>query len=320
MPQVFGMLNEMNTARKTKRDLVPIWLTRLAWAAGIGGAEFGLMSIPIGPGSAADAYPVYKTTAETKLTLAVYRPRDWRTTDRRPCVIWFFGGGFESGSPVQFSDASRRMARELGMVAISADYRVRMRHGSHITPLDAVRDARSALRWVRDHAAELGIDPARIAAGGGSSGGHLALACAALDGPDEPGEADSGTSPAPSALVLFNPVADFDIPFVRQKATGSEFDTLLTVSPMQQLSRPLPPALILHGADDRIVPVESVQRFAEKAKELGSESIDLTVYPGKGHEFHLHGFNGNRDFEEAMARVEAFFEKLGWRGTGGIGD
>lgn len=260
------MLPEMSKARTTRRSHVPKWAMPLACAAGVGAGLFGLMSIPIGPGPSADAYPVYKTTPEAKLTLAIYRPRDWRATDRRPCVIWFYGGGFETGSPVQFAEASRRMARQFGMVAIAADYRARLRHGSHITPMDGVKDARSALRWVRGHAEEFGIDPALIAAGGGSSGGHLALACAVLDGPDEPDEADSAISPTPSALALFNPVADFDISFVRQKTTAAEFGDLLAISPMQRLSRPLPPTLILHGADDRIVPVESVRRFAEKAK------------------------------------------------------
>src|SRR3989442_543708 len=80
--------------------------------------------------------------------------------------------GRTSGAVGQFVPQSRYLA-ERGMVAIVADYRVFARHAT--SPFEAIADAKSAIRWVRSHAKALHIDPSRIAAGGGSSGGHIAL-------------------------------------------------------------------------------------------------------------------------------------------------
>ena len=89
------------------------------------------------------------------------------------------------------------------MVAMTADYRVGSRH--KVQAVDCVRDAKSAVRWVRANAEKLGVDPQRIAAGGGSAGGHIAACTGVLEAFDEPSE-DARISSRPNALVLFNPV------------------------------------------------------------------------------------------------------------------
>lgn len=282
-----------------------------AWVLGIVGGLYALLSFAVGGRSDGSERRVYKTVGNLPLTLAIYRPNPKSAPGPRPCVIWFFGGGFESGAPAQYSEASKRLAKA-GIVAISADYRVRMRHGA-VTPFEAVKDARSAVRWVRAHADELQIDPRRIATGGGSSGGHLAIACATLDGPDEAGD-DLSIDPKPAALILFNPLVDFEIPIVRERSDDDSHRQLVEISPMHRISEPLPPALILHGTADRIIPIASVTAFVEKAKALGSGQIEFIAYPGKGHEFHLHGINGNPDYDDAMGRVETFLRELGWIG------
>ena len=91
------------------------------------------------------------------------------------------------------------------MVAIVADYRVSGRHRT--SAFEAMADAKSALRWVRAHSAELGIESNRIVAAGGSAGGHIALSAAVFDAYDEPDE-DKTISSKPNALVLFNPAVD----------------------------------------------------------------------------------------------------------------
>jgi len=110
---------------------------------------------------------VYKTIGDTKLSLYIFNPPGHTAALRRPAIVFFFGGGWRQGSPDQFEAQCRELA-SLGMVAISADYRVFSRNQSNV--LDSVRDAKSAIRYIRENAQRFGIDPQRIAAGGGSSG------------------------------------------------------------------------------------------------------------------------------------------------------
>ena len=105
---------------------------------------------------------VYKTVGDTKLNLYIYEPEGHKASDKTPAIVFFFGGGWANGSPVQFLNQSKYLASR-GMVAITADYRVASRH--QVKVLDCVRDANSAIRWVRQNAKRLGIDPNRIAAG-----------------------------------------------------------------------------------------------------------------------------------------------------------
>ena len=124
---------------------------------------------------------------------------------KRPAIVFFFGGGWTRGTVEQLVPQSQHLA-ERGMVAIVADYRVFDRHKT--TPFEAMTDARSGVRRGRLHShPELGIDPARIAASGGLSGGHIALSAAVFDRFDDPRE-ERSVSAKPNALVLFNPAVD----------------------------------------------------------------------------------------------------------------
>ena len=151
-----------------------------------------------------DKKVVYKKADGVELQLHIFNPPGHKRTDKRPAIVFFFGGGWSSGSPSQFYPHCRYLA-DRGMVAISADYRVKKRNGT--SPAECVKDGKSAVRWIRQHADELGIDSELLAAGGGSAGGHVAAAIGATTGFNEEGE-DQGISCMPNALVLFNPVFD----------------------------------------------------------------------------------------------------------------
>ena len=137
--------------------------------------------------------------------LIVHYPPGWKDSDKRPAIVFFFGGGWTSGKLEQFEPQASHLARR-GMVAARADYRVKSRHG--VTPKECVEDAKSAVRWMRANAAKLGVDPDRIVAAGGSAGGHIAACTAFSPGLDAEGE-DANVSSKPNALVLFNPVLRF---------------------------------------------------------------------------------------------------------------
>ena len=96
-----------------------------------------------------------------------------------PGIVFFFGGGWISGTPEQFFPHCRYLS-ERGMVAASAEYRIRDSHGTD--PAACVRDGKSALTWLFAHAEEFGIDADQLLAGGGSAGGQVAAASTFLSG------------------------------------------------------------------------------------------------------------------------------------------
>src|SRR4029450_7368879 len=113
----------------------------------------------------------FKQTPQGPLEVTVDYPADWKPTDARPAIVFFFGGAWTRGSVEQFSRQAADFATR-GMVGIRVGCRIASKH--HPEPDAAVEAGRTALRWVRGHANELGIDPNRIVAAGGSAGGHLA--------------------------------------------------------------------------------------------------------------------------------------------------
>ena len=145
----------------------------------------------------------YKTIGDRELSLYVTKPDNWQATDKRPAVVFFHGGGWVGGSPGQFTEHSKYLASR-GLVCVQVEYRLLDRNNKDL-PTNCVHDAKSAMRWVRSHADELGIDPNRIASGGGSAGGHLAAFVGTVDGLDDPQD-DTKVSPKSNAMLLFNPV------------------------------------------------------------------------------------------------------------------
>ncbi|MHC5540131.1 alpha/beta hydrolase, partial [Singulisphaera rosea] len=132
----------------------------------------GLVLIPLLTGAGPEAPPagepsVYKTADGQTLKLWVVKPEGWKATDHRPGVVLFHGGGWISGHPGQFDKQARYFASR-GMVSVLVEYRLLGKgepgKGAN-PPVSCCRDAKSAMRWVRSHSGELGVDPARIAAG-----------------------------------------------------------------------------------------------------------------------------------------------------------
>jgi acetyl esterase len=221
---------------------------------------------------------VYRSLSPVPLRLYVFKPKDWKAGDRRPALVWFFGGGWTVGTPVN-SVAWASWAAGSGMVGVAPDYRVAARFGT--TPLEAVADARAALRWVEDHAAELGIDSQRIVVGGNSAGGHLALWTAISHAP--PGS-DPGESPRikPAAIILTSGVSD------TSEGTGYTARRFgkdaLALSPVHQLDAKMPPMLVFHGDADKGVPYRESVALHAKLVALGNVCELITV-PGGSHNY-----------------------------------
>jgi acetyl esterase/lipase len=242
--------------------------------------------------------PLYKTIDDAKLKLHVFNPADHKTSDRRPAVVFFFGGGFRSGAPTQFYPHSAYLASR-GLVAISAEYRIKNTYSTN--PEQSVSDAKSAIRWVRAHAAELGVDPTRIAAGGGSAGGFLAAATATLSGYDKAGE-DTSVSPRPDALVIYNGLFDLG---------AGEYGSKEEISPLKNIRAPFPPTAFFVGSQDKLLPVSDVGRIKDAVIAAGGR-FDLHVYDGQSHGFFNYGKNEGEYYKITLQETDRFLTSLGW--------
>lgn len=255
---------------------------------------------------------VYRTVGDVELKLYVKQPVEHSAGDERPAVVFFFGGGWKNGSPTQFEPHCNDLAKR-GLVGITADYRVLSRHGT--TPQDAVADAKAAIRYVREHAKRLGVDPDRILAGGGSAGGHLAAATGIVPG-HEPKEAEP--SSVPNALALFNPAVmlaplDGENPLGAEKAadiakrTGGD---PVGISPIHHVRKGQPPTVIFHGTKDTAVPFATIELFQRRATAAGNRCV-VHAYEGRPHGF----FNLKRskeDYASTMKQLDAFLTDLGY--------
>jgi len=257
----------------------------------------------------------YKSVDGVDLNVWIFEPDGHQASDNRPAIVFFFGGGFRGGSPGQFRNQAKHLASR-GMVAISADYRVLSRHG--VKPDKCFEDAKAAVRWIRVNAGRLGIDPDRIAAGGGSAGGYLAVATATLPGHDNPA-GDTTISSQPNALALFNPgtvrapvAGKLEISEERIAQLRARFGPdLISMSPYHQLKADLPPSIIFHGKADTTIPYITVEIFAEKANALGAR-CELVGYDGEVHGFFNHGRGDGSAYTDTVRRMDDFFVSLGW--------
>jgi acetyl esterase len=259
---------------------------------------------------------VYKSIGDVDLRIYRFLPKDHQASDRRPAVVFFFGGGWKDGTPTQFSNQCVYLA-ERGMVAFTADYRVAKRHQAKVT--DCVEDAKSAIRWVRTNAARLGVDPNRIAAGGGSAGGHLAACTGVVPGFDKSTE-DQSVSSTPNAMILFNPALVLDNVEGEQPIPKEKLDELRErigvapekVSPFHHVTRAAPPTIIFHGKADTTVPYRTAELFANAMTKHGNR-CELIGFPDKTHGFFNYGRDQeNAGYRDTMDATERFLVSLGY--------
>jgi len=244
----------------------------------------------------------YKQVDTTRLCLEVLRPPEQRADTKYPAMVFFHGGGWRNGDRSHFARQAAYFS-ERGMVCFLADYRIEKRN--HTSPVEALEDAKSAMRYVRAHAEKFGIDPGRIAAAGGSAGGHLAAACALVEKYNDPGD-DLSVSPVPDALVLFNPVIDNGPAGFGYAQVGEEYRFF---SPLHNIRRGAPPCIIFLGTEDRLIPVETAEYFKKALEKLGGR-CDLILYKGQEHGFF--NFKNYEYFKATVLETDQFLQSLGY--------
>lgn len=251
-----------------------------------------------------DSLVVYKTIDTVDLTLTIYYPPDYKKGKKYPAMVFFFGGGWKGGTISQFRPHAHHFANR-GMITLLADYRVESRHGT--TPFDAVMDAKSAMRFIRQHRKQLGIKTNRIAAAGGSAGGHLAAATATLTGLEEPGEKLSISS-RPNALVLFNPVFDNGPDGYGFDRVGGE-ERYREISPLHNIRPGTPPTIVFLGTNDRLIPVSTAENYQNRMKQYNNR-CDLHLFEGQNHGFFNYKYP--EYYQKTVQLADDFLVSLGW--------
>ena len=287
---------------KTSRVLSLITLFGCWISVGVAHAQSKAKRLDIA-GSVAE---IYKTASNDDLYLYLFFPEGHDPKkDQRPAAVFFFGGGWTGGTPTQFEQHAKYLASR-GMVAAVADYRVKSRQGT--TPKECVADGKSAVRYLRNHAVRLGVDPNRIAAGGGSAGGHVAAATGMLPGLDDPAD-DRSISSRSNALILFNPVYD-------NGPEGGWSHSLVApywkeISPAANIDSHSPPAIVFLGEKDALIPVATAKRFQQKMRDAGLVS-ELELYPEQQHGFFNESKGGPELFLDTIQKMDRFLVKLGY--------
>ncbi len=253
---------------------------------------------------------IFRKIGTTELLLHVVKPKGWTATSKRPCLIAFFGGGWSSGTPEK-SIGWSKWAAKADMVGVAPDYRTRKRFEG--TPEDCVSDGRAAVRWVIEHAAELGVDPSKIICLGASAGAHVA-AWTAIPGAG-PGKDDPGApEPLPAALILINPVTDTkDGGYGGSKRFGNSPERAAAASVPDRMPAKMPPTLIFHATADVTVKYQNSKDFCDKLVAAGNR-CELVTFDGLGHSFYSskYGAAGAAAKEKSQVDMGRFLASLGF--------
>ncbi|HLJ55391.1 MAG TPA: alpha/beta hydrolase [Chthonomonadaceae bacterium] len=239
---------------------------------------------------------VYAHKEGVALTMDVFKPAKPNGIG----VLWMVSGGWVSNHD-SINPGLAKVFTDRGQTVFEVV------HGSqprYFLP-EIVKDIHRAVRFVRTHAAEYGVDPDRLGISGGSAGGHLSLMMGSYGAPGDPKAKDpvDRASSAVQAVACFFPPTDFLnygadgrislddptlLPFRHVFAVPlletqeAKVDALRPLSPIYGISKSTPPTLIIHGEADKLVPIQQSERYLAKLQAEGVET-KLDRRPGKAH-------------------------------------
>jgi len=241
----------------------------------------------------------YKTAAlpsgeRIPLYFHIFYPENWKPEDKRPVVLLFHGGGWFRGTPEGKAPHAQYWASR-GAVGISAQYRLGIRDGCAV-PEDCIADAKSAVRYLRAHAGELGIDPQKIIVGGGSAGAHISAAAATVPGCEDAQE-NLAISSVPDALLLYYP---YSMVFHREN-----------LGPLKHVTPRTPPTLFIAGELDDIAPAKHGITWGEKMHGAPGNLFRLFILRGAQHPMSRMPFTHPLE-HESMRQSDLFLKALGF--------
>lgn len=257
---------------------------------------------------------IYKVVDDTGLTMHVFAREDINESKPHPAVVFIHGGGWAFGEPSDFFAACRRYAT-MGFTTFSVQYRLAENPNGDIpsprlTPIECVKDVRSAVRWVRAHAAEFAIDPDRIVVGGHSVGGQLSLSTVLFDSINEDTD-DLTVSPTANALLLYSGTPDTMEAWC-DYLLADRREQIWSISPAHNVRPGMPPAIAFHGRDDHVVPFWKVARLKRFMDEAGN-TFELHVYDGREHYLAVgdETYAGILD-DDILEKTDAFLRRYGF--------
>lgn len=245
---------------------------------------------------------LYKKIDSTKLYLQVYYPQQTDTNQTFPAMVFYFGGGWKDGKRFHFKNRAEYFSKR-GIVCFLIDYRTESKNKT--SPFESLKDAKSAIRFIKANATDFCIDENKIIASGGSAGGHLAAATALIDAYNEKTD-DVSISSIPNALVLYNPVIDNGpggYGYERIK------DSYKSFSPLHNIKKGAPPTIIFQGTNDHLISVESVKNYKNAMVKVNSR-CELILYEGQGHGFY--NYKHFKYFKKTTLEADAFLQSLGY--------
>lgn len=238
------------------------------------------------------ANPVYRLSdiaflgADRKEKLDLYFPAGEARADRA-AVVFIHGGGFTGGDKAEYrsSSVSADLCRA-GYVVVSCNYVLGSKEKAGVWPQN-IADCRNAVRWVRAHAKELGVDPARIAVAGGSAGGYLALMVGLSDDKTGPGgDPAAKVSAKVSGIIDMYGVVNFS-KHGKGAVPGVSAEAQQAYLPTYQADMRDPPVLILHGTADTTVDIAQSDELAA-ALVIAKLRFDYVRVTDAPHTFDLH--------------------------------
>lgn len=245
---------------------------------------------------------IYKQVDNTELLMEIHYPEAINTAKKYPAIVFYFGGGWRNGTINQFEPHAKFFSQR-GMVSILVDYRVKNRQQT--TPFESLKDAKSAIRYLREHADKFHIDTSKIVAAGGSAGGHLAASTALIDDYNENTD-NMAVSSIPNALILFNPVID-------NGPGGYGYDRIdeayKSFSPLHNIKNGAPPTIIFLGTDDNLIPIETA-KYYQKVMERVKSRCELHLYEGQGHGFF--NYDNFDYYKKTVSEANEFLQSLGY--------
>lgn len=252
---------------------------------------------------------VYKKVGGRKLSIYVTTPnseKNAKERTKRPAIAFFHGGGWVGGKPGQFDEHAKYFASR-GVVCFQVQYRLLSGKKPNQSPEICIHDAKSAMRWIRVNSEKFNVDSNRIASAGGSAGGHLAAAIGTINGCDDPDD-DKKISAKSNAMILFNPVFDNGPGGWGTKRVGDRYPEF---SPFHNITSDDPPAIVFLGSSDKLIPVETVEKFAAKMKE-SKVKCKFKIYQGEGHGFFNFGRKQNKAYIDTVTLSDQFLASLNW--------
>lgn len=230
-----------------------------------------------------------------------YKAKNNKAKDK-PAIVFFHGGGWIKSAVTQFKPHAIALS-DRGVDVFIAFYRTMNTHKA--SPFEALKDAKSVMRFVRSNAKYFRIDPNRIVGGGGSAGGHLAAATALIEKYNHPSD-DMSVSSKANALVLFNPVIN-NGPGREGAAHERIGDRYVDFSPAHNIKAGAPPTIMFFGTNDSVTPVFVADAFKAKMEAVGSR-CDVIYYEGQKHSF----FNYPGYLEKTLAKADEFLVSIGY--------